>query len=250
MQDICAHPIIVHPNPERLAEAVAERWIALGQVALAQRGAFHVALSGGSTPRHLYRLLARPDYQARIDWGRVHLYFGDERAVPPTHADSNFRMVQESLLAHIGIPAANVLPMAADPARIEQDAAAYTALLRTHLPVDATGTPQFDLILLGMGPDGHTCSLFPQTSILEERERPVAAVHVTHLDSWRLSLTYPILDAARHLLFLVAGGDKAAMLRQICRHPRQTVPVPVQGIQPRGGVEWHLDQAAAAGLDA
>lgn len=248
MQGICAHPLIVHPDPDHLAEGVAERCIALCQAALAQRGAFHVALSGGSTPRRLYRLLARPDYRTRIDWSRVQLYFGDERAVPPTHADSNFRMVQETLLAHIDIPAGNIWPMAADPGRIEADAAAYAALLREQMPSER-GIPRFDLILLGMGPDGHTCSLFPGTPVLLERERPVSAVYVTELDSWRLSLTYPVLDAARQLLFLVTGGDKAAMLRRICRQPEPAAPVPVQGIRPRGEVEWHLDQAAAAELD-
>lgn len=250
MQGICAHPIIVHPDTGRLAEGVAERWIALCQAALAQRGAFHVALSGGSTPRRLYRLLAEPAYRARIDWRRVHLYFGDERAVPTAHADSNFRMVHESLLAHIDIPAGNVWPITADPSRIEQDAAAYAALLRARLPRDAAGIPVFDLILLGMGADGHTCSLFPGTPILQERSEPVAAVHAAHLDSWRLSLTYPVLDAARQLIFLVVGSDKAAMLRRICRKPEQAAPVPVQGIRPRGDVEWHLDQAAAAELDS
>lgn len=248
MQGICAHPIIVHPDTERLAEGVAERWIALCRLAQAQRDAFHVALSGGSTPRRLYRLLAEPAYRSRIDWSRVHLYFGDERAVPPTDADSNFRMAREALLTHIDIPAANVLPMHADPAHIEADAATYAELLRARLPGDAEDTPVFDLILLGMGADGHTCSLFPGTPILQERHRPVAPVHATHLHSWRLSLTYPVLDAARQLLFLVAGADKAAMLRRICREAEGAAPVPVQGIRPRGAVEWHLDRAAAAEL--
>ncbi|MFP5507432.1 MAG: 6-phosphogluconolactonase [Gammaproteobacteria bacterium] len=250
MQGICAHPVIVHPDAERLAEGVAERWVALCRDVQAQRDCFHVALSGGSTPRRLYRLLAEAGYRTRIDWSRVCLYFGDERAVPPTHADSNFRMARESLLAHIDIPADNVLPMQADPERIHGDAAAYAELLRARLPGDANGTPVFDLILLGMGADGHTCSLFPDTPILQERRQPVAAVHVAHLNSWRLSLTYPVLDAARQLLFMVAGGDKAAMLRRICREPTGQTPVPVQGIRPRGAVEWHLDRTAAAELDA
>lgn len=249
MQGLCAYPIIIHPDPERLAEAAAERFIALCQLAQAQRDAFHVALSGGSTPRRLYRLLAGDGHRRRIDWSRVWLYFGDERAVPPTHQDSNFRMVQESLLAHIDIPASNVLRMAADPDRIDQDAAAYAAQLRANLPGDAAGMPVFDLVLLGMGADGHTCSLFPGTAILEERERPVGAVYVDRLDSWRLSLTYPVLDAARQLMFLVTGGDKAAMLRRICRDPQRAAPVPVEGLRPHGALEWHLDRAAAAELD-
>lgn len=244
---ICAHPHCVFPDTERLAAAAAARWIALCHAALGARGAFHVALSGGSTPKRLYQWLARPDQQAVIDWSRVQLWFGDERAVPPDHADSNFRMARETLLDHIAIPPQNIHRMRAEPARIEQDAETYAAELRRQLPQDDAGTPVFDLILLGMGADGHTCSLFPDTPILREHARSVAAVHVQRLDSWRLSLTYPVLDAARQLLFLVAGADKAAMLRQICRGEGN---VPVLGIRPRGAVEWYLDEAAAAELNA
>lgn len=243
---ICAHPHCVFPDAERLAAAAAARWIALCHAALAARGVFHVALSGGSTPKRLYHWLARPDQQAVIDWTRVQLWFGDERAVPPEHTDSNYRMVRETLLDHIAIPPQNVHRMHAEPAHIEQNAVDYAAQLR-QLPQDAAGMSVFDLILLGMGPDGHTCSLFPGTPILHERARSVAAVHVQKLDSWRLSLTYPVLDAARQLLFLVAGADKAPMLRQVCRG---AADVPVQGIRPRGEVEWYLDAAAAAELNA
>lgn len=243
---ICAHPHCVFPDAERLAAAATARWIALCHTALAARGVFHVALSGGSTPKRLYQWLARSDQQAVIDWTRVQLWFGDERAVPPEHADSNYRMVRETLLDHIAIPPQNVHRMQADPTRIEQDAADYAAQLR-QLPQDDTGMPVFDLMLLGIGPDGHTCSLFPDTPILRERARSVAAVYVPRLDSWRLSLTYPVLDAARQLLFLVAGPDKASMLRQVCRGE---AAVPVQDIHPRGEVEWYLDAAAAAELNA
>lgn len=246
---ICANPLHIHADADQLSRACAERWIDLSRAAIGQRGAFHVALSGGSTPKRLYQLLAQAESQARIDWARIHLYFGDERAVPPEHPDSNFRMVREALLEHVGLPAENVRRMSADPAHIEQDAENYAALLRSHLPLDSGGMPVFDLILLGMGPDGHTCSLFPDTPILKERNRPVGAVHVARLDSWRLSLTYPVLNAARHLLFLVAGSDKAAMLRQVCRATPDTAPVPVQAIRPHGSVEWYLDQAAAAELE-
>ena len=244
---ICAHNLHVYPDLERLSEAAAEHWIDQCHSAIAQQGVFHVALAGGSTPKRLYQLLARPERRARIDWPRVQIYFGDERAVPPTHADSNFRMAQEALLAHIDIPADNVQRMTAAPAHIEQDAADYAALLRRRLPCDAAGMPVFDLILLGMGPDGHTCSLFPDSPILQERAHPVGSVYVERLQSWRLSLTYPVLDAARHLLFLVAGRDKAPMLRRIVENTTLP-PVPVQGVSPRGQVDWYLDAHAAAEL--
>lgn len=250
-QRICDHPLYVHADVTRLAEIVAERVIAIGTDALTRRGVFHLALSGGTTPRHLYQALAQPERQARLDWGHVHLYFGDERAVPPDHPDSNFRMARETLIDHIPTAAAQVHRMAADPAHIEADAHAYARVLATHLPQDDAGMPIFDLILLGLGSDGHTCSLFPDTPILDEREHSVAAVHATHLDSWRLSLTYPTLHAARHLLFLVSGPDKVAIMARLCDPSAAGVSrLPVEGIEPGGAVEWHLDRAAAAGLPA
>lgn len=246
---ICDHPLYVHPDVARLAEIAAERVIAIGADALARHGAFHLALSGGTTPRHLYRALAQPERQARLDWGRVHLYFGDERAVPPDHPDSNFRMARETLIDHVPTPAAQVHRMVADPAHIEADAQAYARVLATHLPQDAAGMPVFDLILLGLGTDGHTCSLFPGTEILDDRAHSVAAVHATHLDSWRLSLTYPVLNAARHLLFLVAGAGKAAIMARICGpSAADAARLPVERIEPGGAVEWHLDRAAGGNL--
>lgn len=246
---ICDYPLYIHPDAARLAEIAAARVIAIGGDAIARRGTFHLALSGGTTPRQLYRALAQPDRRKRLDWGCVHLYFGDERAVPPDHPDSNFRMARETLIDHIPTPAAQVHRMPADPAHIEEAAQAYARVLATHLPQDAAGMPVFDLILLGLGTDGHTCSLFPGTGILAERERSVAAVHAPHQDNWRLSLTYPVLNAARHLLFLVAGADKAAVMARICNPSAAAAArLPVEHIAPAGAVEWHLDRAAAGSL--
>lgn len=241
---VCAQPPRIFVDAEALAAAAAEYWMEMYRDACAARTIFQVALSGGSTPKRLYQMLAASARLTAIDWSRVHVYFGDERAVPPEHADSNYRMVREALLDHIAIPAENVHRMHAAPERIEQDADEYAAVLHEYLPRNMAGTPVFDLILLGMGADGHTCSLFPDTPILDERARSVAAVHVQRLDSWRLSLTFPVLDAARHLLFLVTGSDKAKRLRQVCRDA--TPPAPVQRIRPRGIVDWYLDRAAAA----
>lgn len=247
---ICKYPFTVHADPERLADIVAERFIALSTQAISQRDAFHVALAGGSTPRRLYQALAKTTRQSRIDWQRIHIYFGDERAVPPEHADSNFRMAREALLDAVALPSQNIHPMLANPSHIQQDADRYAALLASQLPQNDAHWPVFDLILLGLGTDGHTCSLFPDTPILMERQRAVAAVEVKHLNSWRLSLTFPVLDAARQLLFLVAGQDKAPILQRLCDGPGDdTDSLPVERIEPTGQVEWHLDQAAAAALE-
>ena len=246
---ICDSQITVHPNIERLADDCAERLIALSSIAIAERGAFHLALSGGSTPRSLYRALAQTERQQRITWSQIHLYFGDERAVPVDHPDSNFRMVRESLLDHVTIPNDNIHCMHATPGQIEQNARDYSKLLSQLIPPNDHGVPIFDLVLLGLGPDGHTCSLFPDTPILDELQRAVAPVYVERLHSWRLSLTFPVLNTARHLMFLAAGTDKAAIVKRICGSLTTEEPeLPVERIRPSGQVEWHLDVNAAADL--
>ncbi len=247
---IGTHNLQIFPDLDALSAAAADCFVAASESAIAARGVFQVALAGGSTPKRLYQLLAQAAYSARVDWSRVQVYFGDERAVPPTHADSNYRMAREALLMHIDIPDANVQRMEADPLHIEQNAANYADLLRTQLPCDTAGTPVFDMILLGMGADGHTCSLFPGSAILQETTRPVGTVYVQRLQSWRLSLTYPVLNAARQLLFLVAGADKAAMLKHLWLHDPQAVAVPVQAIRASGRLDWFLDAQAAAELPA
>lgn len=239
----------IHSDRARLSQRTANRVAEIACEAIAQRGAFRIALAGGNTPRGLYRCLAAPSHTSRIDWTRVHIYFGDERCVPLDHPDSNYRMAREAMLDRVPIPSSQVHPLCQTPQEPEDDAARYARLLDEQLPATADGMPVFDLILLGLGSDGHTASLFPGTPILDERSRSVAAVHVPKLDSWRVSLTLPVLDHARRLLFLVAGGDKAAMVEQVLG-PANGEPVPVQRIQARGEVEWHLDADAAALLDA
>ena len=207
-----------------------------------------VNLSGGSTPRALYALLASPAYRDLTDWSRWHVYFGDERCVPQDHPDSNFRMARETLLDHVPIPRHHVHPMVVAPADPDAAARAYEALLRSEVTGE-DGIPVLDLALLGLGEDGHTASLFPGTPILQERERLVAPVYVERLASWRVSLTYPMLDAARHLLFLAAGEGKRPVLDDLRNAPTQTA-YPVQGLAPQGTVEWYLDRAAAGGEQA
>lgn len=229
----------VLPDAATLYRAAAERLLALGEQAIAARGAFHLALAGGATPRGLYTLLASPELCRRLDWTRVRLYFGDERCVAPDHPDSNYRMVRESLLD--ALPAAPQVHRITGELAPEQAAADYAAQLAAHLPDGV-----FDLALLGLGPDGHIASLFPGSGALDEPQAPVAALYVPHLDAWRISLTLPLLNRARHLLLLVSGAAKAAVVRQALRDA--TAGLPVQRLRPRGALEWFLDAEAAARL--
>lgn len=239
----------VHANADTLNQAVADQIATLSAQAISRHGSFFVALSGGSTPRRLYQLLSSPAYTDHIDWPQVHIFFGDERCVPHDHPDSNFRMADEALLAHVPIPAQQIHAIPTDASAAGDNAASYERVLRDCLPHDNSGGwPQFDLVLLGLGPDGHTASLFPDTAILRERQRAAAAVYVDKLDAWRISLTLPTLEQARQLLFMVTGSDKA----EIVRHALQPLPddaiLPVQRLQPGGSVDWHIDRAAAAAL--
>lgn len=239
--------IHVHPDPESLSLAAARRWVALAGQACARRGAFHVALSGGSTPKALYDALARPAFAAQVDWQRVHVYFGDERSVPPTHPDSNYRMADQALLRHVPIPPDQVHPMEAQPDHIERNAKTYERLLRAALPKGADGIPVFDLVLLGIGTDGHIASLFPHTSAAREQDRLVTAVYVEKLQTWRMTITFPLINHARHVMLLASGRGKAEVIRQALQdHARDgKEPLPVQRLRPAGVAEWHLDAKAA-----
>ena len=230
-------------NEEALYWAAAERFVELGVQAIADHGTFHVALAGGSTPQGMYSLLATPDFSRRLDWSRVHLYFGDERMVSPDHEQSNFRMVRISLLDRLAEQPAAVHRIASELTP-EQAAAAYAETLQQRLPDSG-----FDLVLLGMGPDGHVASLFPGSDALNKRKVSTAAVYVPKLDSWRVTLTLPVLNKAHHLIVLVSGSRKADVLRHVLRDINDAMPLPVQLLRPAGTQEWLLDAAAASHLD-
>ena len=203
-----------------------------------------IALSGGSTPRRFHELLAASE---GIDWSRVHVYWGDERTVPPDDAESNYRMARETLLEAVAIPPDQVHRMRGelDPAGA---ADAYEQTLRETFGVEPPDVPRFDLNILGVGADGHTASLFPGTAALEERTRWVAASHIPQQDSWRITLTYPVLNAARLTLVLVSGKGKADAIRQIF-DTNETEKPPAAFVQPEGQIIWLLDEAAAAKLE-
>jgi len=235
------------PDLDALSRAAADELVAQARAAVAERGAFHIALSGGSTPRRLFQLLAARGRDA-LPWERVELWWGDERTVPPDHAESNYRMAREALIEPLGLPAAGIHRIAGELADPDAAAAAYERVL-----VDALGEPPIlDLVLLGMGPDGHTASLFPGSPALDEARRWVVANPVTsplvHGTTTRITLTAPAINAARRVRFLVAGADKAAALAAVLEGPRDPARTPSQLIAPRGDLAWFVDEAAAAAL--
>ena len=236
----------IFDGPEEVALAAASRFVGLAAEAVTARGAFSVALAGGTTPRRVYELLAGDEFRGRVDWKSVHFFFGDERCVPADHADSNFRMANESLLSRVGAPPANVH-------RIEGagDAAANARLYEDELRsfFGDSEWPRFDLVMLGMGDDGHTASLFPNTTALVEARAWAVANWVEKLGAWRITLTAPAINAARNVLFLVTGAAKAGRLREVLRGEQDPSRLPSQLIRPRDGtLEWYVDRAAAERL--
>jgi len=233
------------PDEAALHRAAAERVTQLAAEALAARSGFYLALAGGNTPAGLYSTLAGAEFAPRIDWSRVHLYFGDERNVPPTHHDSNYRMARERLLDRVPLPATQVHRIAGEQAP-ESAAADYARVVGDTVPAEQ-GVPRFDLVLLGLGLDGHVASLFPETDILHKR-RLAAAVFVPKLDAWRVSLTLPVINHARHVLLLAAGAKKADIVRHVLRGAPGAHTLPVQLVKPQGTFEWYLDAEAARHL--
>jgi 6-phosphogluconolactonase len=231
-----------------LVRAEADRIVKLMRDAIAARGRCLVALSGGSTPKPLYELLATPSYAGRIDWSRVHLFWGDERCVPPDHPESNYRMTREALIDRVALPPENVHRIRGedDPHRAAE---AYEQTLREWFGTDDPPPRTFDVVLLGMGPDGHTASMFPETAAPTETRRWAMAVHVEHPHPmWRVTLTTVVLNAAADVTFLVSGADKAPRLREVLEE-RGERRLPAQRIEPaQGNLHWMVDAAAAAQL--
>jgi len=241
---------IVAPDARALARQAAELFVTLAQRAAGEEGArFTVALSGGGTPKALYGLLAAPPYAGQVPWERVHLFWGDERHVPPDNEESNYRMVNEALLSSIAIPAENVHRVRAEEPDAAGVARDYADNLRGFFDLQPNEWPRFDLVLLGLGPDGHTASLFPGTDALHDTTHLVAAPFVAKFNAHRITLTAPALNNAATVAFLVAGAEKAAVLRDVIDGPRDVDRLPAQLIAPTNGtLVWMLDEAAAGKL--
>jgi 6-phosphogluconolactonase len=243
-------PILhIEQDVTALLDTLAKRLTALVGEAVRENRLFYLALSGGHTPRGLYRLLATPERASRLPWNQCDIWFGDERCVPPWHPDSNYRMARESLFDPLGLAAEHIHRMQGEAADPREAARAYAAELRT-LPRGTGGWPRFDLILLGIGPDGHLASLFPGSENLAALDRPVAAAHISEQHGWRISLTLPVIRAARRVLVLAAGAAKAEILSQVLAQDPSARDrhLPAMMIRDLPQVEWYLDRAAGARL--
>ena len=230
-------------DTEALNHAAATEFVNCATRAVRERRRFTVALSGGNTPRSIYSLLAEK-YAHALFWDEIFIFFGDERHVPPNDPDSNFRMASESLLSRVPIPAKNVHRIQAEvDARMAADQ--YQATLREFFSLQNGALPRFDLVMLGMGEDGHTASLFPGTAALEETSRTVVANHVEKLQTDRITLTFPVLNAAAEVMVVIAGKNKARVIQDIVNSPQESL-YPIQRVHPKEGrLLWLVEQEAA-----
>ena len=239
----------VAPGEKEVTAAAAELFTTAVEQAVATRGVARIAISGGNTPKSVFELLASPEYVERVPWSYLQLFWVDERCVPPSDPESNFGMTAQAMLDHIPLPQENVYRMEGelDP---EEGANRYEAALRNAFKLEGAQTPTFDLILLGMGEDGHTASLFPHTDALNELGRLVVANHVPQKDTWRLTLTLPVIDEGRQVAFLVEGESKADILKTVFRGPYLPEDHPSQMIRPASGkLLLLLDVPAASKLE-
>jgi 6-phosphogluconolactonase len=240
----------ISDTPVELAAAAAEFFTAEVTAAVKARALARVAISGGSTPRAMFALLADPTrpYLTSVPWDRLHLFWVDERCVPPDNPESNFHMTTEAMLAHVPLPANQIYRMEGELAP-EVAAARYEATIRNAFRLEGAETPTFDLILLGMGDDGHTASLFPHTDALNEMAHIVIANHVPQKDTWRITLTWPVIKQGREVAFLIEGSGKAQVLHDVLLGPYDPESKPSQLIRPSSGkLTLLLDTAAAAKL--
>jgi 6-phosphogluconolactonase len=233
-------------DPEELAREGGGIFIARVQEALREKEACTVVLAGGSTPRRVYSLLAGDgSFRAAVPWEKVYFFFGDERHVPPDHSESNFRMANEVLLSKVAVPADHVHRIRGEEPDARKAAEEYEGVLRSFFRLKPGEIPELDFILLGMGADGHTASLFPGTEALKERNRLVAANWVPGLNAHRVTMTLPLLNKARYVLFLVTGEEKAESLRKVLKEKTDEA-LPAGLIRPTGGkCYWLVDRSAA-----
>jgi 6-phosphogluconolactonase len=236
--------VTVQADPDSVANAAGERIAELSHRAVRDHGAFTIALAGGDTPRLLYQQLAREPLAAQIDWGAWRVYFSDERAVAPTHNESNFRMAKETLLDHVRIPERNVHRMPAERRKLDAAADEYSRLLAGSLRRANDGAPRCDCILLGLGENGHTASLFPGTPALDVVDRWATRGRADYEPFDRMTFTFPMINAAEYVVFLVTGGAKMQALAGVAAGS-----VPASRVRPvEGSLLWFLDRAVAEGV--
>ena len=238
--------IHIFPNINELNVFAAEIFIEIGNKAIQSNGRFTVALAGGSTPKSLYCLLSSAEYKNRIEWKNIFFFFGDERNVPPDDEESNFRMANENLLEPLQIPEKNIFRWRTEFENAKKIAENYEQNLQDFFDLEENEFPRFDLILLGMGDDGHTASLFPFTEALNEREKIAVANRVEKLKTIRFTLTFPAINNAANIMFLVSGSSKAGVLKKVMEGEFQPEKLPAQAVKPNNGnLFWVLDNQAA-----
>jgi len=238
--------IKVFQSLEKLNLFAAEKFVEIANEAIGKRNRFTVALAGGSTPKKLYRLLASNNYRNKIDWSKVFFFFGDERNVSPDDEESNFRMAHENLFAPLEIHVNNVFPWLTSYESAEITAEIYQGEIEKFFTLGENEFPRFDLILLGMGADGHTASLFPFTNALGETDKAAVANQVDKLNTTRLTLTFPVINNAANVIFLVAGEEKAETLRTVLEGDFDPEKFPAQNVRPKDGeLFWLIDKNVA-----
>src|SRR5579863_112023 len=236
----------VYLDPAEVARGATRLFIDYAWQSIAKDGRFMVALSGGNTPRQMFQLLASDEFRGQVDWAKVHVFWSDERAVSPSNAESNYGMARRALLLRVSIPEGNVHRMEAEKPSIGRAAHEYEEVLRKYLDLDDRGFPNFHLIFLGLGTDGHTASLFPSGRVTRQTSRWVSTPLVSKMNMRRMTLTLPVLDAALRVVFLVVGSEKAEILRAVLEE-NPDPPYPAQLVQPRNpGVKLFLVDKSAA----
>ena len=236
------------PNADAIAEEAARCWARVAREAVDTRGEFSIALSGGETPRRLYEAMASEPWLDQTPWAETHVFWGDERRVPASHPDSNYRMAWETLLQYVPVPPEQIHRMRGEDL-VNSAVRHYVDVLQRHFKLGRREWPRFDLILLGMGEDGHIASIYPGTRAFSDRSSLVVAFEVPQLGVERMTLTLPVINNARHILFLVAGEAKAETLQAVLEGPSMPSTYPAQAVQPEDGtLMWLIDEAAASRL--
>jgi 6-phosphogluconolactonase len=239
--------VVIFQDIEKLSQSAADYIVRVAREAVADHGNFTIALSGGSTPRKLYGMLAEEPYRSQIAWDKIEIFWCDERCVPPSDPESNYHLAEQVMFSKLSLSPNQIHRMPADETDRDAASLAYTQEMRRVFKTE--GTPRFDLIQLGMGPEAHTASLFPHQASLHEREHLVMPVTVPKPPPPRLTFTLPILNAAHHILFLATGADKAEALAEVLEGPENGEEYPAQNVRPtQGEVTWMLDTGIARNL--
>ena len=244
----CIADYLIYDTPERVAQAAAELFTRQADEAVQARGVARIAISGGTTPKRMFALLAAEPFASKVPWNALELYWVDERCVGPEDAESNYRMTREQMLTKVPLPANKVFRMEGE-LHPDQAASKYEATLRNQFKLEGAQAPAYDLVLLGMGDDGHTASLFPHTAAIHEMGRLVTANHVEAKDTWRITLTWPVINHGRTVCFLIEGAAKADRLHEVLLGEYNPEALPSQLIRPDSGkVNLLLDAEAARRL--